>query len=209
MHLPNMLDYQTVGVSIREAEFKGRTAVEMRMPSSSYQDPTRDILTDRPFLAWLPINFVNGVIEADVASTLAPDAPAFARGFIGLAFRIGATDRFESIYLRPVNSQVDDQVRRNHTIQYFALPDHDFARLRKEEPEKYEAYVDVSMNEWIHLRIQVRGCEARLYVNGAPRPSLVVTDLKLGADQRGGVGYWIESGTVGYFAKLRIEHEPT
>jgi hypothetical protein len=50
----------------------------------------------------------------DLASDLAADAPAYARGFVGLAFRIDAAGRFENIYLRPTNSTAADQVRRNH-----------------------------------------------------------------------------------------------
>jgi hypothetical protein len=32
-----------------------------------------------------------------------------------------------------------------------------------------------------------------------------IDDLKLGAGQRGGVGLWIESGTLARFRNLRIE----
>ena len=95
-------------------------------------------------------------------------------------------------------------MRRNHTIQYAAYPDFTFVRLRKEEPEKYESYVDIPLEEWIHMRIEVLGSLAKLFVDGAARPSLVVSDLKLGARQRGGVGFWIESGTIGYFSGLKI-----
>lgn len=65
-------------------------------------------------MAWLPVDFKDGSIEVDVASDLASDAPAYARGFIGVSFRIDSQARFESIYLRPTNSQADDQIRRNH-----------------------------------------------------------------------------------------------
>jgi len=75
--------------------------------------------------------------------------------------------------------------------------------LRREEPEKYESYVDVALDEWIALKIVIRGSQAKLHINGAAQPSLVVSDLKLGASQRGGIGYWIETGTVGYFSDLR------
>jgi hypothetical protein len=45
---------------------------------------------------------------------------------------------------------------------------------------------------------------AWLHVHDAEQPALVVTDVKLGSFQRGGVGLWIESGTVGYFCNLQI-----
>ena len=126
-----------------------------------------------------------------------------------MAWGSGSTSglAFEGIYLRPANSRVDDQVRRNHSIQYFAYPDYDFARLRREAPEKYEAYTDIGLGEWAHMRVEVRQETARLYVNGAKRPSLVVTDLKLGPGHRGGVGFWVETGTIGYFSDLKITTE--
>ncbi|HEV2516605.1 MAG TPA: hypothetical protein VGV07_15220 [Devosia sp.] len=192
------------GVTISNTAYKGRPAVQVTMPSSAYQDPSKEALIDRDFMAWQPVDFHNGTIEVDVASVLAPDAPAYARGFIGLAFRIDAAKRFESIYLRPTNSQVDDQIRRNRTIQYVAYPDFTFPRLRQEEPGKYEAYADIDLEQWINIRVVVKDARAELFLNSAPRPAFMVTDLKLGPAQKGGVGLWIEAGTVGYFANLRI-----
>jgi hypothetical protein len=200
-------DFLNSSVIVEKAHYKARDAIRVSMSSDSYQDIRTDRLTDRPFLAWLPVDFSNGTIEIDVASTLADDAPEYARGFIGLGFRIDDDLRFEGLYLRPVNSRVDDQVRRNHTTQYFSHPDYDFARLRVEAPERYESYVDICLDQWIHLKIVVCESNARLYVNGAEQAALIVTDLKLGPLQRGGVGLWIESGTVGYFSNLSITAE--
>jgi hypothetical protein len=51
--------------------------------------------------------------------------------------------------------------------------------------------------------VEVEGHSARLYVNGAEQPCLIVHDLKL--DPRdGGVALWVGSGTEGYFSNLRI-----
>jgi hypothetical protein len=196
------------GVSAKATTFRNRSAIEVTMPASAYQDPAKDVLSDRDFMAWLPLDFSDGVIEVKLASIIAPEAPSFSRGFIGISFRIDEIGRFESFYLRPSNSRSDDQVRRNHTIQYAAFPDHTFARLRTESPEKYESYADVALGEWIDLKIDVRAAAARLYINGYSQPSLIVGDLKLGAAQRGGVGLWIETGTIGYFSDLMIDGKP-
>ncbi len=198
------MDFKLNGVSLREATFKGRDALEVTMPSSAYQDPQTEALVDRDYMAWLPTEFSDGIIKMDVASVLAPDAPSYARGFIGLAFRIGDDKRFETIYLRPVNSQADDQLRRNRTVQYAAYPDYTFPRLRLEEPGKYETYVDIRTDEWISITLEISGARAELFINDAPRPVLIVTDLKLGATRSGGIGLWIEAGTIGYFSGLNI-----
>lgn len=196
--------FKVDGVTLRESFYKGSPAVEIRMPSEKFQDASKEKLTDRSFMAWLPIDFRDGVIEVDIASELTPDAPAYARGFAGVSFRIDSGGRFENIYLRPLNSAAQDQVRRNHSVQYFAYPDFTFDRLRKEEPERFEAYAELLPAQWTRMRIEVNAARAVLYLNGKAQASLLVDGLKLGDEQRGGVGIWIESGTVAYFKDLKI-----
>src|ERR1700716_2937169 len=77
--------------------------------------------------------FHNGTIEVELAGKLGAKAGLGARGFIGIAFRVQG-NRFEYIYLRPTNGRADDQIRRNHSIQYGAQPGVDFDRLRRESP---------------------------------------------------------------------------
>ncbi|SEH19148.1 hypothetical protein SAMN05428974_3241 [Sphingopyxis sp. YR583] len=171
---PELSEFRLSGVTLRRSSYDGVASLEMRMPSSAYQDPSREKLSDRNFMAWLPLDFQNGTVEVEVASDLAPDAPDYARGFIGLAFRIDRAGRFESIYLRPTNSMSLDQVRRNHSVQYAAYPDYRFDRLRREAPEKYETYAEISTGRWITMRIVIQGMTATLYLDGSPRPAFVV-----------------------------------
>ncbi|WP_197278315.1 hypothetical protein [Rhizobium sp. AAP43] len=203
-HGPSIEDFRLSGVALLETTYQGVQAFQMTMPTEAIQDPQRETLTDRDFMAWLPVDFSDGVIDVEIASELVPNAPGYARGFIGLTFRIDENGRFESIYLRPTNSTADDQVRRNHSIQYVAYPDYRFDRLRREEPEKYESYAELDLGRWIHMRIVVAGARAELYLDGNARPALIVNDLKFGVNQHGGVGVWLESGTIAYFRSLRI-----
>ncbi|WP_259697557.1 hypothetical protein [Pseudomonas fluorescens] len=197
-------EYQLSGVSLVDTLYQGQHALALQMPGSSYQDPTRERLLDRDFMAWLPMDFGDGSIEVDVASDLAIDAPEYARGFVGVAFRIDRTGRFESIYLRPTNSSADDQIRRNHSVQYAGYPDFRFDQLRKESPEKYETYADLELGRWIHMKLVIKGSNVDLFLDHNEKPAFIVRDLKYGAAQRGGVGIWIESGTVAHFRNLRI-----
>jgi hypothetical protein len=152
-------------------------------------------------------DFQDGTIELDIAGGLRPDANPTARGFIGVSFRVSPdASHYETIYLRPTNGRADDQIRRNHTTQYISTPDFDFDRLRKEAPERYESYVDLLPDHWAHMRIDVAGSEARLFVNGAAQPCLVVTDLKLGADAHGGVAIWVGPGTNGYVRDVKVRY---
>lgn len=139
--------------------------------------------------------FRDGVIEVDVAGRRGPHAVPDDRGFIGLAFRVSPDgERFEYIYLRPENGRAEDQIRRNHSTQYASHPDFPWPRMRKEFPERYESYVDLEAGVWTRMRVEVSGASLRLFVHGATQPTLVVSDLKLGAGE-GGVGLWIGAGT--------------
>ena len=161
---------------------------------------------DEPtFVKIKDLNFKNGTIEVKVLSRLITNAPDWARGFIGVAFRIDDKNtKFESIYIRPTNGRADNQVRRNHSIQYFAFPDYKFERLRKESPELYESYADMGLNEWITLRIEVKGKEAKLFLNNSKYPVLIVKDMKLGENREGSIGLWVGNWTEGYFRDLKV-----
>jgi hypothetical protein len=169
------------------------------------KDSTVKEVDEPTFVKIKNIDFSNGTIEIKVLSRLLKNAPDFARGFIGIAFRINDSNtKYESIYLRPTNGQANDQVRRNHSIQYYSYPDYKFDRLRKESPEQYEAYADMELNKWITMRIEVNGAEAKLFLNDHQQPSLIVNDLKHGANASGAIALWVDVGTEGYFKDLKI-----
>lgn len=190
---------QAVGVTMFAQKMDGKDVVLVVKDSAvqGVDEPT--------FVKVAGSSFKDGTIEVNVLSKLRPDAPADARGFIGLAFRINETNsKFESIYIRPTNGRADDQIRRNHSVQYFSYPDFKFFRLRKEFPEKYESYADMGLNEWIKMRIVVSGSQAKLYLNENKEPSLIVNDLKLGSEASGAIGLFVDIGTEGYFSDLKI-----
>ena len=190
---------EAVNVSMSIEKLMGEEVVKAIKDSSVKE-------ADEPTFAKIKgVNFKNGTIEVKVLSRLLTNAPDFARGFIGIAFRINDDNtKYESIYIRPVNARVDDQVRRNHSIQYYSYPNYKFDRLRKESPERYEAYADMEMNKWITLRIEVKDAQAKLYINNNKQPSLLVTDLKHGANASGSIALWVEIGTEGYFKDLKV-----
>jgi hypothetical protein len=149
-------------------------------------------------------SFHNGTIEVDLAGKPRAGAASDARGFVGVAFRLAADpSKYECVYIRPTNGRADDQVRRNHSTQYISMPEYEWSRLRREAPGQYESYVDLFPGEWTKIKIEVSGVTARLFVNDAPQPVLIVHDLKHG-DSEGAVALWIGLGTEAYFANLRI-----
>ena len=150
----------------------------------------------------------NGEIRIDVAGLPAPGAPEGSRGFIGIAFRVQRDPlRYECFYIRPTNGRADDQLRRNHSTQYISYPDFPWFLLREKHPGVYESYADMEPGAWTPLRIVVDGVRARLFVNGASHPALIVNDLKLGATG-GSIALWIGQGTEAYFGPLTVAGLP-
>ncbi|WP_233789217.1 DUF1080 domain-containing protein [Sphingobacterium sp. HMA12] len=154
------------------------------------------------------LDFKDGMIEVKVLSRLLPDAPAHARGFIGLAFRINEDNsRFESIYVRPTNSIANDQLRRNRTVQYFSYPNFKFTDSRATAPGQYESYAPIALNQWIKLKIEVKGQTAQLFIDDAKEPNLIVNDLRMGPDKTGAIGLFVDIGTEGFFRDLKVTNK--
>jgi hypothetical protein len=186
-------------VSMELVQLTGKKAVKV------IKDSTVKLVDEPTFVKIKDLDFHNGTIEVKVLSKLLKNAPAMARGFIGVAFRISEDNsRYESIYIRPTNGRANDQVRRNHSIQYYSYPDYKFDRLRKEAPEKYESYADMELDKWITMRIEVNGRHASLFLDDNSQPSLIVNDLFHDTKARGAIGLWVEVGTEGYFSDLTI-----
>ena len=125
-------------VTVEAVRYGTSGALEIRL-AGAYRGPDMDTF------AYLPgLDFHDGTIEVDVAGSILPTALAGARGFVGVAFRISESDgsfACEGIYIRPANGRADDQVRRNHSTQYFSYPGWDFDRLRREAPREFRGEV--------------------------------------------------------------------
>jgi hypothetical protein len=187
---------RAIGVETVRTEYEGRLALRATALENA-PGLDRLVVLDTPA-------FGDGVIEAWISGAPSATASATARGFVGVAFRVRDEDRLEAIYLRPTNGRADDQLRRNHAVQYISHPDHTWERLRAEAPAKYETYVDLVPGRWTHARIVVKGSRAQLHVDGAEQPTLIVGDLKHGANAKGAVALWIGPGTLAHFSGVRV-----
>jgi len=184
-------------------EYRGRHALKLA-PLVGHE---RDV--DQALVATLTeTDFKDGTIEVDVSGarregySKAEDVSGF-KGIVGVSFRVHG-DSAERFYIRPENSRLNNQLFRNRSTQYESDPDYTWQRLRQENPGEYESYVDVEAGAWTRLRIEVDGTKARLYVNGATQPCLVVNDLKLG-ESRGKIALWARISSEAYFSNLRVE----
>ena len=171
-----------------------------------FDEKNIDTSTDGPtYVKLTNVAMENGTIEVKMLSRIMENSPfPAARGFIGVAYRVEQENKnFDAIYLRPSNGRADDQLRRNHTVQYFSYPENTFSRLRKEANGLYETYADIGLNEWIDVRIEFQDEKAVLYINNQKPPSFIVTKM-LGTSKTGSIALWVEIGTVGYFKDLKV-----
>src|SRR5580704_16856191 len=189
---------EMVDAKAEEVNYRGRTAIHLV--------PLPDQPKDYSMLAIVSgTDFKDGTIEIEVAGSPRKDADPTDRGFIGLAFRSqDRGNRAEYFYLRPTNGRSDDQLRRNHSVQYVSTPDFPWQRLRKESPGVYESYADLDPGAWTKIKIVVSGTKAQLYVNGPHQPCLIVNDLKLG-ETHGQIALWAFGSTDGYFSNLSVK----
>jgi hypothetical protein len=191
---------QLVTAQAEVTTWRGKRAIHLSPLPGQSKD-------DHPIMAVLAgTEFHDGVIELDVSGAPRADADPTSRGFVGLAFRVQGSDsltKFECFYVRPTNGRSEDQVLRNHSVQYQQYPDNGWKKLREEFPAVYESYADLVPGEWTHLKLEVSGVKARLYVNGASQPALIVNDLK-GGDTSGAIALWSYTSTEAYFSNLKV-----
>jgi len=192
--LTDAKDLQEQGVKAEAVEYRGRKAIRLTTQGESgfaFLNGTR---------------FRDGTIDVDIATKVTTPPGVRMPGFTGIAFRARPdAAHYEMFYLRPGNSRSDDQAMRNHSVQYTSEPGYGWEKLRRQWPFIYESYADQQPEEWTHVKIDVHGRQARLYLNGSANPSLVVDGLK-GEDLEGAIALWSYAREEAYFSNLRIEN---
>ncbi len=135
----------------------------------------------------------DGVIDVDIAT------PA-KRGFFGIQFRIanGGTDA-EWVYLRPHKSGLPD------ALQYTPVL-HTGLNWQIFNGPGFTGALDIPKDVWFHVRLEVVGAQAKLYVNDMEKPALVMHDLKSGV-QKGLVALAVLTGET-HFANFQVRETP-
>jgi len=182
-------------VKFEPATYQGREA--LRITTLSQQDMAG-------FAVLTGTDIQDGTIEVDVAVKILTPPEVRMPGFTGVMFRAKPDgSEYELFYLRPKNALADNQSMRNHTVQYSSEPGFGWYKLRREWPFVYESYAEIEPEKWTHVKIEVAGRVARIYLNGASKPSLIVDGLK-GTNLHGAVGLWAYPAEESYFSNLKI-----
>jgi len=135
----------------------------------------------------------DAVIDVDVAT------PA-SRGFFGIQFRLadeGANG--EWVYLRQHKSGLPD------ALQYTPILNTG-ANWQIYNGPGFTGAVGIPKDAWFHLRLEVAGAQAKLYVKDMGKPVLVMNDLKSGV-QKGRVALHVLTGAT-YFSNFEIRATP-
>ena len=135
----------------------------------------------------------DGVIDVDVAT------PA-NRGFFGIQFRISADNaNAEWIYLRQHKSGLAD------AMQYTPVLNTGLNWQIYNGPG-FTGAVDIPKGTWFHIRVEIAGAQAKLFVKDMDNPVLVMDDLKTGV-QRGRVALAVLTGAT-YFSNFEVRETP-
>ncbi len=135
----------------------------------------------------------DAVIDVDVST------PA-NRGFFGIDFRL-ADDKAngERVYLRQHRSGYPDAMQYTPVLNTGA-------NWQIYNGPGFTGAVDIPKDVWFHLRLEVAGAQAKLYVKDMEKPALVMSDLKSGV-QKGQVALYVLTGAT-YFSNFELRETP-
>jgi sugar lactone lactonase YvrE len=118
--------------------------------------------------------FDDGVIEVDVAVS-------GARSYPGIIFRLQSETNFEELYIRPHRAGLYPDA-----VQYTPVINR-VAGWQLYNGPGYTAGAEIPADEWIPLRLEVHGTQARAFLGSSKEPVLEIHRLEHGRSS-GGIG---------------------
>ena len=148
------------------------------------------------------IEFAKGIIEVELLGENNP-----GKSFIGIAFNIQDDSTYEAIYFRPFNFVADEQIRKEHMVQYIFEPEYTWNKLRKERTGEFEHEIASPPNpdDWFKARIKITDEKVEVYVNEISTPVLTIDRLTSTKSKK--IALWIGHGSSGRFRNLILQKE--
>jgi hypothetical protein len=140
------------------------------------------------------VSMENGVLELDLAAS-------DTTNFLGIAFRAAAPRFSNVLFLRPGSSGTAEAVQYGPAFNSLGVA------WQVYHGDDANAVADIPRNRWVHARIELDGPVARLFVDTATAPTLVVPRLVTS----GGAGLGVWAGAFGhgaYFSNIRYAAAP-
>jgi len=140
------------------------------------------------------VELEDGAIECDIAMK------AGARSYPGILFRFQSEEEYERVYLRPHRSPLYDDA-----VQYVAAF-HGIDSWQLYNGPGLSARAVIPTDRWVHVRIEVQGTQARIFLDNAPQPVLVIGDLKHGKS-RGRLGLTTVADGTAFFSNFSFRRD--
>lgn len=128
----------------------------------------------------------------------------YQTSFVGLAFHGINDTTYEAVYFRPFNFKATDPERRVHCVQYIAVPQFDWPKLRSDFHNQYEKAVAPAPdpNGWFHVRLVISAKKVGVYVNGNQTEVLDIVPLVASRGDR--IGFFVGNGSDGDWKNLKL-----
>ena len=148
------------------------------------------------------IEFDKGIIEVELLGENNP-----GKSFIGIAFNIQNDNTFEAIYFRPFNFVAEEQIRKDHMVQYIFHPEFTWRKLRNERTGEFEDEISDTPNpdDWFKAIIRITDNKIKVYINEISEPVLSVD--RLASTKSNKIGIWTGFGSSGRFRNLVLRTE--
>ncbi len=138
------------------------------------------------------VMFSDGVIEYDVAFQ-------GSRCFAGLMFHMTSEADYEEIYLRPHQTNNPDAMQ--YTPVFNGL-----SGWQLYNGPGFTTTVSIPYKEWIHVKVEISGTQARVFVGPSKKPALVINDLKHGK-VKGWIGVKGPNNGLAHFSNFTFRHD--
>ncbi len=138
--------------------------------------------------------FENGIIEFDI-NFKGP------RCFAGVNFRIMEEGNEESFYLRPHKNKFPD------ALQYTPVFNGSSA-WQLYTNDGFTAYAEIPYDKWFHVKLEIKGQQARVFLHNSETPSLIMNNLIRDAG-KGGISLFAPANGLAHFANFSIKEDNT
>jgi sugar lactone lactonase YvrE len=142
------------------------------------------------------VQIENGVLEVDIA------AVDREQTYPGFAFRIHGADTYERFYVRPHRSKLYDDV-----LQYSPVVN-GVTGWQLYAGDGYTALADFPSGEWVHVRLEFKGSQARVFIGDSEEPGLEIYEL-YHPSAPGGIGVQGTTDGTAWFSNFRYREDDT
>ncbi|MGD9401187.1 MAG: SMP-30/gluconolactonase/LRE family protein [bacterium] len=139
------------------------------------------------------VEFQDGVIEVDIAAS-------WQRCYPGINFRIQSPQNYESFYIRPHAMKFFDGA-----MQYTPCIN-GIRGWQLYNGNGCTGPCEIPYDEWVHIRLEVKDTQARVFIGEGDEPDLEIHDLKHGVS-RGTIGLEQMTNGTSYFSNFSYRED--